>query len=120
MADGNSSATNDSQAIDGLKTLDLVGLAIPIGDTDTIVSEVLGELADVIELARVIASCCPQELVDDKDTRSALCSTLYRARERAETASSIANRQALNAHGGLIPLRLRDRRVRPLDQGLAL
>ncbi len=93
MADGNSAV--DIGAATAAKN-ELLELASPMGrEAKTLVSDVLVELADVLELARLIVSQCPQDIVDDSAVRSALESTLHRAHERAETASKIAHREAV-------------------------
>jgi hypothetical protein len=79
-------------------------LANPMGRAlESLVSDVLDEVGDVLELARVIASNCPQELVDDKTTRGALDSMLHRAHERAEAASRLAWRQSIEARHATDP-----------------
>ena len=113
MADGNSTVDLGASTAneDELATLtaskdeeDILELANPMGRAlESIVSDVLDEVSDVLELARVIVSNCPQELVDDKTTSGALDSMLHRAHERAETASRLAWRQSIEARRATDP-----------------
>jgi hypothetical protein len=103
MANGN--ITTDLAAATASKDEDdLLLLANPMGRAlESLVSDVLDEVSDVLELARVIASNCPQELVDDKTTSGALDSMLHRAHERAEAASRLAWRQSIEARRATDP-----------------
>jgi hypothetical protein len=92
------------EAAPGATKDELLELANPLGrDAHTLVSDTLDELADVFELTRAIVSGCPQELSEDSVVRRALDSTLSRAHERANTASRLACRVALEGRRALDP-----------------
>lgn len=83
---------------------DLLLIANPMGrDPATLVSDVLDELSDTLEVVRLITSNCAQELADDKTASGALDAMLHRAHERAEAASRLAWRQSIEARRATDP-----------------
>ncbi len=70
---------------------ELFDLACPMRTAEgTMTVDILDELSDVLNLARVLVGQHSQELADDSTVRGSLGSMLYRAHLRAKTASEVA------------------------------